>query len=171
MKKIISTISLAVLISMGGAILVQSQSHASVSKSEPDNYLAKSGCCSWHGGVCGCNSWGEVVCCDGTTSPSCTCIQEMPPKQLSLKTIGNDIGILLARGYHYVRPYMRKDGTYVGGHYRTNPDKSTSNNWSTKGNVNPFTDRKGYKDPYPSIYKSRPSKRSNSIYNDNLYDY
>lgn len=34
--------------------------------------LARSGCCSWHGGVCGC-SGGRVVCCDGTYSPSCGC--------------------------------------------------------------------------------------------------
>lgn len=30
------------------------------------------GCCSWHDGVCGC-SGGRVQCCDGTTSPTCTC--------------------------------------------------------------------------------------------------
>jgi len=30
------------------------------------------GCCSWHSGVCRC-SGGRVTCCDGTTSPSCTC--------------------------------------------------------------------------------------------------
>ena len=34
--------------------------------------LAQQGCCSWHGGVCGCNN-GRKVCCDGTYSPSCTC--------------------------------------------------------------------------------------------------
>ncbi len=33
----------------------------------------RSGCCSWHGGVCGCSSTGRVICCDGTLSPSCTC--------------------------------------------------------------------------------------------------
>lgn len=32
----------------------------------------KRGCCSWHGGVCGC-SVGRAVCCDGTVSPSCGC--------------------------------------------------------------------------------------------------
>jgi len=32
----------------------------------------KSGCCSWHGGVCGCEG-NRVVCCDGVVSPSCTC--------------------------------------------------------------------------------------------------
>lgn len=32
----------------------------------------KRGCCSNHGGVCGCKN-GRQICCDGTTSPSCTC--------------------------------------------------------------------------------------------------
>jgi hypothetical protein len=30
------------------------------------------GCCSWHGGECGCQN-GRDVCCDGTLSPTCTC--------------------------------------------------------------------------------------------------
>ncbi len=34
--------------------------------------LAKRGCCSWHGGVCGCKG-GRAVCCDGSYSPSCGC--------------------------------------------------------------------------------------------------
>lgn len=34
---------------------------------------ARSGCCSWHGGVCGCSPGGSQECCDGTLSPSCTC--------------------------------------------------------------------------------------------------
>ena len=35
---------------------------------------ATSGCCSWHGGVCGCDtSIGREICCDGSYSPSCTC--------------------------------------------------------------------------------------------------
>jgi len=33
---------------------------------------AKSGCCSWHGGVCGCRD-GRALCCDGALSPSCGC--------------------------------------------------------------------------------------------------
>lgn len=32
----------------------------------------KRGCCSWHGGVCGCRN-GRVLCCDGTLSPTCRC--------------------------------------------------------------------------------------------------
>jgi len=35
-------------------------------------YDEQRGCCSWHGGVCGC-SGGRKECCDGTLSPTCTC--------------------------------------------------------------------------------------------------
>lgn len=38
------------------------------------------GCCSWHGGVCGCSSGGRVECCDGTLSPSCKCRADDPGK-------------------------------------------------------------------------------------------
>ncbi len=34
----------------------------------------RKGCCSWHGGVCGCTN-EKVVCCDRTMSPSCGCFQ------------------------------------------------------------------------------------------------
>jgi hypothetical protein len=52
-----------------------------------------------------------------------------------------------SRGSHSVKGYYRKDGTYVAPHQRTNPDSSTSNNWSTKGNVNPYTGKEGTVDP------------------------
>lgn len=32
----------------------------------------KRGCCSHHGGVCGCSE-GRAQCCDGSLSPSCGC--------------------------------------------------------------------------------------------------
>ena len=37
-----------------------------------NNEEQRRGCCSWHGGVCGCNG-GRALCCDGTLSPSCGC--------------------------------------------------------------------------------------------------
>ena len=37
--------------------------------------LAQRGCCSWHGGVCGCTG-GRAVCCDGKLSPTCGCHSE-----------------------------------------------------------------------------------------------
>lgn len=44
-----------------------------------------------------------------------------------------------------VRGYTKKDGTYVAPHYRSDPDSKKSNNWSTKGNSNPYTGKKGTK--------------------------
>lgn len=37
------------------------------------------GCCSHHGGECGC-AGGRDMCCDGTLSPSCGCYKPDPPK-------------------------------------------------------------------------------------------
>ena len=34
--------------------------------------LPRSGCCSHHGGECGCRG-GRALCCDNTLSPSCGC--------------------------------------------------------------------------------------------------
>lgn len=39
----------------------------------PGFIYAQRGCCSHHGGVAGCNSYGRQVCNDGTLSPTCTC--------------------------------------------------------------------------------------------------
>ncbi|MCB0284383.1 MAG: hypothetical protein H6936_18170 [Burkholderiales bacterium] len=44
---------------------------------ESGEKIARRGCCSRHGGVCGCSS-GRITCCDGSTSPSCLCNSEEP---------------------------------------------------------------------------------------------
>jgi hypothetical protein len=51
-----------------------------------------------------------------------------------------------------VRGYFRKDGTYVQPHMRSDPDGYKGNNYSTRGNVNPYTGERGYRsdDGYPS---------------------
>lgn len=56
----------------------------------------------------------------------------------------------------YVKGYSRKDGTYVQPHVRSSPDKSVYNNWSTKGNVNPYTGKEGSKDVYNNYAVSPP---------------
>lgn len=59
---------------------------------------------------------------------------------------------------HYVNPYYRSDGTYVPGHHQTNPDNSRANNWSSQGNVNPYTGQAGTVNPYQPpqpIYQPR----------------
>lgn len=45
----------------------------------------------------------------------------------------------------YVDGYHRKDGTYVKPHYRSSPDNTRNNNFSTYGNVNPYTGERGTK--------------------------
>lgn len=45
----------------------------------------------------------------------------------------------------HVRGYLRGDGTYVQPHFRSYPDGNFYNNWSTKGNVNPYTGERGTK--------------------------
>lgn len=47
------------------------------------------------------------------------------------------------RGY-----YRRSTGTYIAPHYRSNPNHTRFDNWSTRGNYNPFTGSRGYKSPY-----------------------
>lgn len=47
---------------------------------------------------------------------------------------------------HSVRGYTTKDGTYVPPHRATNPNETRTDNWSTKGNVNPDTGKAGTKD-------------------------
>jgi len=47
-----------------------------------------------------------------------------------------------------VRGYVRNDGTYVQPHQQTAPNSTKADNWSTKGNVNPYTGKQGTVDPY-----------------------
>jgi len=61
-------------------------------------------------------------------------------------------------GSTYVRPYVRSDGTPVQGHYRSTPNDTKLDNWSTKDNVNPYTGKEGTVDPY---------KDSNTLNNSN----
>jgi hypothetical protein len=37
----------------------------------------------------------------------------------------------------YVQGYFKKNGTYVAPHYRSSPNSTQQDNWSTRGNVKP----------------------------------
>ena len=50
----------------------------------------------------------------------------------------------------YVQGYTKQDGTYVQPHYRTNANNTKLDNYSTQGNVNPYTGQEGTKSPYGS---------------------
>lgn len=44
--------------------------------------------------------------------------------------------------------YKPSTGSYVSPSYRTSPNKYKFDNYSTKGNYNPYTGKKGYSSPY-----------------------
>jgi hypothetical protein len=48
----------------------------------------------------------------------------------------------------FVQPHIRSDGTVVQGHYRSAPDSTPFNNYSTQGNTNPYTGQQGTVNPY-----------------------
>jgi hypothetical protein len=61
----------------------------------------------------------------------------------------------------WVNGYMRTDGTFVPGHFRSTPNNTKADNYSTKGNVNPYTGEAGYVNPYtvPQPYTYTPPKQ------------
>jgi hypothetical protein len=55
--------------------------------------------------------------------------------------------VALAQRSHRVKTHTRKNGTVVQSHKRTNPNATKRDNWSTKGNTNPTTGKRGTKRP------------------------
>lgn len=53
-----------------------------------------------------------------------------------------------AASSHRTKSYVTKKGTYVPSHRATNPNKSKADNWSSKGNSNPYTGKNGTKKTY-----------------------
>jgi hypothetical protein len=57
-------------------------------------------------------------------------------------------------GYGYssrsvpVRSYVRRNGTFVIPHFRTSPNATIKDNWSTRPNINPFTGKMGTRNPF-----------------------
>ncbi|WP_432411052.1 SH3 domain-containing protein [Rasiella sp. SM2506] len=63
----------------------------------------------------------------------------------------------------YVSGYYRSNGTYVQPHYRTAPNSTNRDNFSTRGNTNPYTGQAGYITPDSNTSsKYTPSSYSNS---------
>lgn len=48
----------------------------------------------------------------------------------------------------YVRGYTRSNGTQVNGYYRSSANSTQSDNFSTRGNVNPYTGKRGSKNAW-----------------------
>lgn len=48
-------------------------------------------------------------------------------------------------GSHTTSGYTKSNGTFVAPSHATNPNGTKADNWSTKGNVNPYTGKEGTK--------------------------
>lgn len=67
-------------------------------------------------------------------------------KKLVLLAVLTAAGIASAQTY--VQPHVRKDGTFVEGHVRSAPNSTPLDNYSTRGNSNPFTGQQGTVNPW-----------------------
>jgi hypothetical protein len=79
-------------------------------------------------------------------------------KMIPILTIALVMGWLaVAQAQVLVDPYIRSDGTSVGGDYRSNPDGNPYNNWSYPANVNPYTGKQatGNANRYLEQYQNR----------------
>jgi len=62
-----------------------------------------------------------------------------------------------------VKPYVKKDGTFVMPHTRSAPNRTTLDNWSTAPNINPYNGKTGKRQPdfsYPPPPKPAKSGKS-----------
>ena len=82
-----------------------------------------------------------------------------------------------AQSVVYVQGYTRSNGTYVQGYYRTAPNSTTLDTYSTKGNYNPYTGSYGTKSvqeyssssTYSSFYTSPSTYSSPTTYTTPVY--
>jgi hypothetical protein len=72
---------------------------------------------------------------------------------------------LTATATDYVRGYTRRDGTYVSPHYRSSANSTVRDNWSYRGNTNPYSGSTG-----GSYYRSSPSSEYYRGYTAPSYD-
>jgi hypothetical protein len=62
-----------------------------------------------------------------------------------------------AAAQEYVQGYTKQDGTYVQGYMRSSPNDTKADNYSTRGNVNPYTGQPGTRSPDPeTVQPIRP---------------
>lgn len=83
-------------------------------------------------------------------------------QSLVIMTLAAALAAPAVQAADYVSGYTRSDGTYVQPHYRSSPDSSKWNNYSTKGNTNPYTGQRGSQSPYSGFGSS--SNRSSGSY-------
>lgn len=66
-------------------------------------------------------------------------------KKLLLLFIFSSLFVSLSAKDTYSRGYFKKNGTYVQPYFKTKPNKTKRDNYASKGNINPYTGKKGSK--------------------------
>ena len=73
----------------------------------------------------------------------------------------------------WVNGYYRANGTYVAPYCRSNPNHTVTDNYSFKGNVNPYTGQEGHNyyrhSPTSSYYEGPRTYESGTIQYHNKY--
>lgn len=69
----------------------------------------------------------------------------------------------------YVSGYFKSNGTYVMPHYRSSPNNTVLDNYSTKGNINPYTGSVGTKSVYDAYSTLSTSNYSTYSYSQPSY--
>lgn len=54
-----------------------------------------------------------------------------------------------------VRGYTRQDGTHVDSYHRSDSNNTQSDNFSTKGNTNPYTGQEGTRNPNANSWQNK----------------
>lgn len=57
----------------------------------------------------------------------------------------------VANADEYVNGHTRANGTYVQGYMRSEPNSTKIDNYSSRGNINPYTGEAGDKSTLPSL--------------------
>lgn len=88
-------------------------------------------------------------------------------KKLLLALLLTLFAVPALAGDVFVNGYFRSNGTYVQPYHRTSPNNTLFDNYSTKGNINPWTGKAGTVDPYKESYKPyNPYSNNNTIYDE-----
>jgi hypothetical protein len=74
----------------------------------------------------------------------------------------------------HVRGYYKNNGTYVQPHYRSSPNNTVTDNYSYKGNVNPYKGSVGTNryqhDTTSPYYDGTPDSNGHTDHNNSLFD-
>jgi hypothetical protein len=81
-----------------------------------------------------------------TTKLAITTVIDMKAIIIFAAACALSMGAAAKSGSHSIRGHVTKSGTYVAPSRATNPNSTKMDNYSQKGNVNPYTGKAGTKD-------------------------